>query len=379
MTEHTEYDVVVVGAGPAGSSAAKALAEKGAKVIMLERRQAIGVPLKCTGMIHATPFTEAIMAAIPERIILRRPRYWRFYTPSGSLLQEAPRPSHIECVVERDEFDRELARQAIKAGAALILNINAESLLKENGRIKGVATNSRTMPRVLGKIVIAAGGYRSRQMGITKQEEMHTPGEGQYAGVLLDLTGVRDSDPEAYETIFGGSDARRNWTTLWPRGGDRYMIALGKLEQFEQLKNGKHLLARKLRDAYPVRIYGYVYGLMAGQPLPNGMVRDGLILAGDAAGYNGIIHAIVSGRWAGDVAAEAIHAGDISAERLSAYEKICKAKLPHVGLMASIFKGKVDTMKRLLELTSDEAIEREVIEMARRGELLDGEQETLRL
>ena len=257
---------------------------------------------------------------------------------------------------------------------ALVLNTNVEGLLKENGQIKGVVTNSRAMPQVLGKVVIAAGGNPSRQAGITKQEGMNRPEETFWPGIIWDLVGVRDADPAALETIYG-ADVRRNWTTLWPRGGDRYIMVTDTVEQLEHIKKGRYLLAQKLRNAYPMWMYEYVAGNMGGQPLPKGMVRDGLILAGDAAGYEGMAHAIVSGHWAGEVAAEAIKEGNVSTERLSAYEEMCKAKLPHVNLVASIYRGGLATMAKVRELSSDEEIEREVTKLAESGEFMDGEQE----
>jgi len=369
----TEYDVIVVGAGPAGSSAAKAAAERGAKTIVLERHQSIGVPVRCTGLVHASSFTESIMATIPEQIILQRHKCRHFYAPSGKLLKEDPWAGPGECAVERDEFDRELARQAIRAGATIVLNTNVEGLLKENGRIKGVVTNSRTMPQVLGKIVIGAGGVRSRRMGITKQEEMNIPDETFWSGVYFEVAGVKDPQPEVYETHFWHG-VNRNFTNLWPRGGDRYSLVLDKFEVFEQIKQIDYPLSRRLRDAYPLRIYGYVQGKLGGQPLPKGKVKDGLILAGEAGGYMSIVHAVVSGRWAGEVAGEAIKEGNVSAERLGAYEEMCKVKLPYVSISTVIFKGGFTTMWELADLSSDEEIERWGTELAERDELKNGEQ-----
>ncbi len=369
----TEYDVIVVGAGPAGSSAAKAAAERGARTIILERHQSIGVPIRCTGLVHDCSYTKSIMSTIPERIILQRHKCRRFYSPSGKLLAEDYWYGKDECLVERDEFDRELARQALEAGATIVVNTNVEGLLKENGRIKGVVTNSKTVPQVLGKIVIGAGGVRSRRMGITKQEGMNIPDETFWSGVYFELAGVADPQPEAYETHFWNG-INRNFTNLWPRGGNRYSLVLDKVEVFEQIKQSNYPLARRLRNAYPLRIYGYVQGKLGGHPLPKGMVQDGLMLAGEAGGYMSLVHAVISGRWAGEVADEAIKEGNVSAERLSAYENMCRVKLPYVSISAVIFKGGFSTMWELAALTSDDEIEQWAAKLARKKELKNGEQ-----
>lgn len=369
----SEYDVIVVGAGPSGSSAAKAAAEKGAKAILIERHQSIGIPVRCSGTLYGTSFTEAIRDSLPERVILQRHKYRRFYSHKGGILQEINVAGRGECIIERDEFDRELARQAVKAGAAVVVNTNVEGLLKENGQIKGVVTNSRSMPQILGKIVIAAGGDRSKRMGITKQEGMNIPGEEFFSGVYFEIAGVKDGDPEVQETHFWHVTAR-NHTNLWARGGDRYSLVLDKLELFEQLKQLDYPLSRRLRDAYPLRIYGWTQGRLDGFRLPEGMVKDGLILAGNAGGFQGLVHACVSGRFAGEVAGEAIKEGNVSAQRLHAYEEKCeKAKLSYIRLSCMTKGGESDWIK-LHGLSSDEDVERWVAERAERKELDSFEQ-----
>ncbi len=151
MTDH--YDVVVVGAGPGGTSAAKAAADKGARTILLEEHPVIGHPRHCTGRLHASSFTRAIMDSLSKHVILCECRSRRFYSPRGRMILESPVPSGSVYMVLRDEFDRELARQAASAGATIALSTRATGLIRDHGKVQGVATNSKTLPAVYGKLV----------------------------------------------------------------------------------------------------------------------------------------------------------------------------------------------------------------------------------
>ena len=92
------------------------------------------------------------------------------------------------------------------------------------------------------------------------------------------------------------------------------------------------------------------------------LVEDGLMLVGDSAGFNGITHAIVSGRCAGEVAAEAVQEGDVRERKLQRYEDRCR----QIGLHLTI--GSWDKLLNLQQL-SDEAIEAVLPEMLAKNQV----------
>lgn len=133
----TSYDVIVIGAGPAGSMAAFEAARRGASVLLLEKRQEIGSPVRCAeGISHEAlaRFWEpdpAYIAATVERA--------EFYSVAAGrtelrLAAEGARGY----ILERRIFDRFLAEQAAMAGAQVAVKTAAVGLIVEDGRVKGV-------------------------------------------------------------------------------------------------------------------------------------------------------------------------------------------------------------------------------------------------
>ncbi|MGV8174779.1 MAG: NAD(P)-binding protein, partial [Methanothrix sp.] len=104
----------VVGAGPAGSSAAEALAGAGVSVLLIEKKSEIGSPVQCGGFLPEISELEKLLpsarlpetlANMPERIVLHRTRLQRIYSPGGGFKQFAVAGR----VLDRRAFDRHLA------------------------------------------------------------------------------------------------------------------------------------------------------------------------------------------------------------------------------------------------------------------------------
>ena len=198
-----EYDVIVVGAGPAGCAAARAASSKGARTIMIEEHPVIGAPRHCPGRLHSSSFTQEILKDLDPRVIVCEYHSRRYFSPSGTVIKETALPPGNVFQVQRDEFDRELARQAALAGTEIVLRTRVTGLFKEKDRIRGVTTASGDMPVVHGQVVIVASGTKGRLSGIPKQEGLTQPGETSFGGILVDLAGIRDIEPGVIETYLG--------------------------------------------------------------------------------------------------------------------------------------------------------------------------------
>ena len=133
-----EVDVLVVGAGPTGSTAAKYAALGGARTLLIEKRAEIGTPVRC-GEGVAKRWLEEIGIAPSREFIAHEVDGTRVVAPDGTSLYVDERRAGNECgyVLERDLFDRHLAKEAVKAGAEVRVRTSAIGLFQEDGGVRG--------------------------------------------------------------------------------------------------------------------------------------------------------------------------------------------------------------------------------------------------
>jgi digeranylgeranylglycerophospholipid reductase len=359
----TEYDVVVVGAGPAGSAAAKTTAERGLKTVLLEQHTEIGVPTHCNGVIPPpmVDLAREILRTMGSYIVLREFRKARLYAPSGKVIKSTAIPANTLFLVDRAQFDRELARQAVNAGADLLLNTRVTGLLDREGTVIGVTTASSSSPELHAKIVIAADGINAIQKGIPKWAGLTPVGQRYWGGISLELTRVRELEPDTVE-LHTGSFTKKGHLTVTPRDEVSCMTHFETMAEFQRVKLGHYALSRRLKDAVPLKMVGYMHPWDLGERLPK-IVKNGLILTGSAANWRGTITAFASGRYAGEIASEAVTEGNVTEKKLSKYEELLK-RIPSKGYQ---FKSKLNVFP--FYQRSDEEIETLLLEMVDKGTL----------
>src|SRR5205823_11032472 len=127
-------DVLVVGAGPTGSTAAKYAARGGADVLLIEKRSEIGTPVRC-GEGVAKRWLDEIGLSPSTEFICHEVDGARVVAPDGTALIVDETRAGNECgyVLERDLFDRHLAKEAAKAGAEILIKTSAAGLLRGEG------------------------------------------------------------------------------------------------------------------------------------------------------------------------------------------------------------------------------------------------------
>ena len=159
-----EYDIIVVGAGPAGSMAARFAAEQGVSVLMLEKDRDVGYPVRCGEAISKAGVEEFIPS--DDKWIAAKISKFSFNAPDGS--EAIIDFGDAGYVLERRSFDYELARTAAEAGAEILTRAYVNGLLFDDGKVSGVKYEiNGEQKEVKAKVVIAADGVESRvgQMG----------------------------------------------------------------------------------------------------------------------------------------------------------------------------------------------------------------------
>ena len=130
-------DAIVIGGGPVGSYAALNLAKLGVKVTVFEEHPEIGLPSHCAGHISIRSLRSMGLYPLPNGIVENIFNTANFYSPIGtkfSLHLSQP----VTAALNRARFDQYLAEQAKAAGAQFVLNTRVQSLIKDDGFVKGV-------------------------------------------------------------------------------------------------------------------------------------------------------------------------------------------------------------------------------------------------
>jgi len=345
-----EYDIIVVGAGPAGCMAAKTAAMLGTSVILLEEHAQIGIPQHCLGLLHGTisGINEEILGTMDSRVVLSKIKAHRIYSPAGRMI-EIPQQDTGCCVIDRGLFDMQLAAQAVHAGAEILVNTKVTGLMYYGETVCGVTTNSRNAAKVKGKVVIAADGIRAILKGIPKWAGLVETSVEIVSGITTLLTGVDKVELGILEFHLGSFGGKRGCVWLLPQDSASCIADFPDFETLEVCRQGNRVISEKIRHAVPVRITGWAHPMYLGKPLIQ-KVKSGLIIAGSAAGYNGTLPCLLSGQYAGKAAAEAVKESDVSIARLAVYERLCQ-KLQDSRKMtsASFYKLTDDDLEYLFK------------------------------
>jgi digeranylgeranylglycerophospholipid reductase len=332
------YDLVVVGAGPAGSMTAMVAAEGGLEVLLIDRELEIGTPDKCGEFLPSIGEMRSLAPEAhdlelsfdpPSRFIVNRTKYVKFYFPND---KEITVPFE-GVVVERKLYDKYLANEAAKAGAEVAPFTKAIDLLQN---WKGVKVKTlKDQLDIKSNIVVGADGAFSliaRKAKLPVSRELND-----YAiGYQFEMVNV-EHDPDYIDMYFGRDIAPGTYAWIIPKGDGIANVGTGvrapfmekgvNIQEYQRNFIERHSIAsEKLRKAVPTAIKAGC--IPVGGPMTKTSVGN-ILVVGDAAGHTiptvggGIPPALICGRMAGKVIKEHILEGT----PLIKYEKAWRSQL----------------------------------------------------
>lgn len=263
------YDVAVVGAGPVGSTFARYIADEGFKVLMLEKKKEIGVPLQCAGLLGKKIKNLNIL---PDELILNRVYGAYLHSPSNRILKVG-RKDPEAYVIDRVGYDKFLAKQAVDAGAELFLNHKVVGLNTGTGEIR----TSGVTKDFQADVVVGADGYSS----IISAEFNHQSKGFMAAQYLLNVgDNVFDSD-----NVHLHVDSSISPGFLWiiPISSSMVRIGLFANKNYKELNNYINTFMQSQRSLEKAEIIKKYYGHIPIYESKKNLVKDRTLLLGDAA------------------------------------------------------------------------------------------------
>ena len=325
MSEEHRYDLVVVGGGPAGSSAADAAAKNGIKVALIEKESSIAETVRTSGVTWIQNIKEF---GIPDDCF-NPIKNFSFCSPNNevTISDSVPRAA----VLDVRKTYRWLAQQAKHSGADIFVKINVNNVIKnERGDIAGVSGMGPNGKMTFhSKVVIDASGFPStvcKAMGFVTQWKRFG------AGAEYEVK-VENVESDTWWLMVGQQYSPAGYAWIFPLGNNmvRIGVGIGKPEsnvdptqRLKELMDSKIGPIKRLGKISPIEFH---YGLIPNDGLSRKTVFNNLILVGDSAGQanplvlEGIRYAIKFGRVAGKVASDAIRSGNTNKDALYPYEE----------------------------------------------------------
>lgn len=318
-----EFDVIIVGAGPAGLRAAAKLAKGKARVLCVDKKQEIGVPKRCG---------EGLGLAWMNRLGIKPDKRWclqpiygaALYAPSGKCV-EIKFNKVSGYVIERRIFEKELAKQAAQLNALIKTKCYAHSFERKNGKVIVSCTEQGIETQYSAPLVIAADGTEAlaaRKLGLNTAISLKDID----SGYQYEMANISFQNPNYINLFFGKEIAPRGYCWIFPKGKGHANVGIGIAAA--ERKTAKEYLDSFIESKPGLR-NGSIIEVNAGT-IPVGgfleeMTADNLIVIGDAAHQVNPIHgggmgiAMEAADIASEVALKALKRNDFSHSFLKQY------------------------------------------------------------
>jgi len=314
------YDVIIVGAGPAGSYIAYELASSGHGVAVFEEKGASGLNICCTGIISTECFQSLDLG---KDMILTEVKSAKFYSPSGRCLKF--QTDNVQaCVVDRLLLDKALASKAQAQGAQYFFSSPVIDIVPGKDSIQVETSCSGAREIFSARAVVLANGFTPKLP--------HKLGLGRIKRFLIGAQAeIEAKDIDEFEVYFGQGIAPGAFAWLVPISANKAYVGLLATSQaklylqkfLDSLFSQGRITSRDVeirQRAVPIGTLTRSYG-------------DRLLVIGDAAGQvkpttgGGIYFGHLGARIAAEVLDGALSNDNLTADQLSRYQKKWRAKM----------------------------------------------------
>lgn len=314
------YDIIVVGAGPAGAMAAFSAAKEGKKVYLLERKPEAGVPVRCgegigfKGLtLSVEPRPEWLKCCIKRSVMV---------SPSGVKVEVGNVGQ--SWILDREKMDGDLVKDAQKAGAEFIPSCPIVSAQKRaDGQYVCRSSDNREF---IAPCLILADGVESRLARSFGWNTALKPVDLETCAFARVVSPLIENDCCIF--YVGSTAAPGGYVWVFPRAKGEANIGLGIVGSKSKPGLAKELLLKFIDREYPAARVSHLH--CGGVPVAKWikpLVKEGVMLVGDAARQvnamsgAGIAYSLFAGKLAGSVAAKAVSEGKVDHKQLLAYEQ----------------------------------------------------------
>ncbi|MFC2103473.1 NAD(P)/FAD-dependent oxidoreductase [Bacteroidota bacterium] len=324
-----EYDIVVVGAGPAGSMAARYAAQQGVSVLVLEKDRDVGYPVRCGEAVSRAGVEEFINP--DERWIRAHITKFSFIAPNGNEVSLQFDSEQEGYVLERRIFDYELAKTAVDEGARILTRAYVNGLMFEDGKVCGVKyEHNGEQKEINAKIVIAADGVESR-VGRWAGLKTHIDFRDMECCTQITASNIPLNNDTLY-FYFGKDVAPEGYFWVFPKGENIANIGLGVSGFIGRKRSAQSFLNSFMDKHYPdASILTTIAGGVPSAITLDKISAPGIALVGDAARQvnplsgGGIASGMIGGSIAGRIAGEAVKMNKL--DHLLTYDKVWRDRL----------------------------------------------------
>ena len=345
----TKCDILIVGGGPAGLSAAYSAAKKNARTILLEKDDSIAQNIRTSGV---SWIDDMKRLEIPEKYY-NPIKNFRIISPSKDVILRGNTPK--SCVLDVRATYQYLATLAAREGAEISVRSEVQSVISRSNKIAGIVANTpKGKIEFDSKLVIDASGFNSivaRRARIVHNWKRYGIG-AEYECYCDDI------DSETWILMVGDKYSDAGYAWIFPISKQRVRIGTGvgrpesnsdPIEKLNSIIESKLKPIDELRNIQPIEFH---YGFIPNEGSRKATIFDGLLLVGDSAGQanplvlEGIRFAIEFGRVAGEIGANSL-SKDCTRESLQEYEKFWKQRV------SSRIKSSLKVQSRWLKMNNE--------------------------